>query len=162
MASNREREPTGTVRTYRLSAIAVRPYRRGIRDKVFELLERVGCFIREEDVIVAGTSDEDAVRRVVSAMPRILLVPFHAHRDAEGRMLDGMSFLRALADASGADFRWRVVMPVSGQGAASLALTRSGSTMLLEPEVESAILTLEESQLADPATESRLERFLRG
>lgn len=162
MSVRREREATGSIRTLRIQAIAVRPYRRAVRDKVFDLLERVACFVRDEDVIPAGTSDAHAVARVLAARERVLVVPFHAHRDANGQMLDGMSFVRALADASQHRFRWQIIMPVTGQGAAGLELARSGSTQLLDPEVERSLLTLDGAALENPATEARLERFLRG
>lgn len=162
MSSPRDREATGSIRTLRLNAIAVRPNRRGSRDKVFDLLERVACFVRDEDVIPAGTPDAAAVARVLDARERILVVPFHAHRDTNGALLDGMSFVRSLADTAGDRFRWRIVMPVSGQGAAGLELARSGSTPLLDPLVEASLLTLDAAALEHPATEARLDRFLRG
>lgn len=162
MSSLREREGTGSIRTLRINAIAVRPYRRAVRDKVFDLLERVACFVREEDVIPAGTSDAQAVARVLSARERVLVVPYHAHRDSYGQMLDGMSFIRCLSEAAEDRFRWRVIMPVTGQGAAGLELARSGSTPLLDPQVEQSLLTLDAAALDNPATESRLDRFLRG
>lgn len=123
----------------------VRPYGPRIRAKVFPLLEGVGMRIESSDVIPAGTSDDEAVARVLTTGNDVLLVPFHGHVDDQGRRVDGLEVLRRLAVIR-PSFPWLVIMPVSNFAAAAmtLALGRSGPEGLPDALRERLIVLTEE------------------
>jgi serine/threonine protein kinase len=130
----------------RRSVTAVRPYRDAIRERVFQQLERAGLVIEPESVIPVGTSDEDALDAVIASANDILLVPFHGHRDASGKRVDGLSFIELLDARVGGHFRWRVIMPASSFAAAAMSLAMSNSSRLRE-ELKRAIFVIHEEDL---------------
>ena len=121
----------------------VRPYGERVRARVFALLSRASLEVVPDDIVPSGTSDADAIARVLASPNRILLVPFHAHRDASEDTLDGISFVRLLV-ATAPNRGFRVIMPVSRFAAAAVSLARTAGDM------PSAVLLVDEDELADP------------
>jgi hypothetical protein len=136
---------------------AVRPYAPRIRKRVFDHMAKAGCPILPENVIAAGTADAEAVRFVLTQKSSVLLVPFHAHRDTEGRKVDGLTFLGALDQASVA-FVWHVVMPVSTF--ATPAVTAMFTRGDVPARARDRILLLQEDELDDPAATERIRRHV--
>jgi len=137
---------------------AVRPYGPRIRERVFALLSAAGFEVDEARVIPAGTSDAEAVEVARRAGHRILLVPFHAHRDSAGTAVNGLDFLLALAGSAGTDFPFRVFMPVSQTGMAAVVTARDSGRI---PEViDRALLVLPEESLDSPDNLRRLQEHL--
>ena len=135
----------------------VRPYGSRIRSQVFPLFERAGLTIDPEDVVPPRTADDDAIRMVRASANRVLLVPFHGHRDASGDRVDGLAFLRRLHAAS-TGFRWKVVMPVSSFARAGVTLSIGRGTV--PEELLSQILFLYDDELDDPGQAQRIERHV--
>lgn len=138
---------------------AVRPYAPRIRERVFEHMRAAGCPIPPDGIVEAGSSDAAAVRFVLTQKSSVLLVPFHAHRDTEGHKVDGLSFLRALDQASFA-FVWHVVMPVSTF--AVPAVTAMFTREEVPARARDRILLLPEDELDDLATTDRIRRHVGG
>jgi hypothetical protein len=150
--------PTHGQRVATFPTMAVRPYRERIRERVFTALQRAGCVIAPNDIVPAGTSDEDAVARVLGSTHRVLLVPFHAHKDPQGRPVDGMQFITRL-EASAPSWRWRVVMPVSSVAAPAVSIAMS-SAAAGTPFARGDVLFMPEAELDDPALLTRIRRHL--
>jgi hypothetical protein len=134
--------------------LVVRPYGQRVRAKVFALLERAGLVLHPEDVIPEGTPDDEALRLAASARRRVLLVPFHGHRDTAGHSVDGLVFVRALV-AAAPHRDLRVLMPVSSFGAAAVALAAE------KGDVPACVLVLPEAELESPETLARVQDHLR-
>lgn len=129
--------------------LAVRPYGARVRNRVEALLERAGL-VMDDAVIPEGTTDDEAVRAVLASRHAILVVPFHGHRDTRSASIDGLAFVRALEQAAGSR-RFRVLMPVSSFGAASVALAEEAGTL------PASVLVLPEDALEHPETVARVK-----
>ena len=135
----------------------VRPYGTTIRRRVFGLLQRLGCSIAEEDIIPPHTSDDEAMKSILAGKNRVLLIPFHGHRDGEGQRVDGLVLVRRLRQQH-RGFPWRVVMPVSAFGKAALTLALENEA---DPSFGGKVLYLEMDELEDPRTLTKLRAHLR-
>jgi hypothetical protein len=133
------------------TAFLVRPYDARIRARVQRLLESLGYAIDPQRTILAGTPDGEAAALLLRYAASTLVVPFHAHKDSEGRQVDGLGLLQLLA-AERPDFPWRVLMPVS-RVAAAAAMLRARST--LPPEAHEGVLVVYEDQLDSLTTSQR-------
>lgn len=137
----------------------VRPYGDRIRARVFACLGEAGLQIRPDDIIPTGTSDQECIERVRGTANRILLVPFHGHRDSEGQRVTGVEFIAKLDRACDGHFGWRVLMPVSkfAKPAVELMFNQTASDGPLRPELRSAILWMFENELDDPGLAQRVQ-----
>lgn len=128
---------------------------------MFALLDRAGWPV-EPSVIPRGTSDEDAIERVLRSRHRALLVPYHGHRSVDGRRLDGLHFLRKLMMRSWRDHSsWRVVMPVTQFARASITLAALPNDPVTL-RVREAVCFVDVSRLVDPGLVRRLREHLEG
>jgi hypothetical protein len=141
-----------------LPTLAVRPYHERIRERVFLALQRAGCAISLSDVIRAGTSDDEAVTRVLASSHRVLLVPFHAHKDAQGRPVDGVQFVTKLAARAKA-WRWRVLMPVSPYAAPAVSMAMSAAAPG-SPLARGEVLFMPEAELDDPELPAKIRKHV--
>ena len=136
----------------------VRPYGPRIRQRVLALLERCGLVVLEADVISKGTSDERVIERLRERPPEILLIPFHAHRDARGAGLNGIALAAALPGPASVP----ILMPAS-------AVALPGARLRLSPlaphplsdALRARILLLDEGTLELPATVAAILRHIR-
>jgi hypothetical protein len=143
-------------------AVAIRPYGPNIRTRVFALLERAGVMVAERDVIPKGTSDDDVIEALRTRRARVLLAPFHAHRDDQGRNVNGVdTVLRVVSELPNFE-RVPIIMPVSSSAlaAANLRLEAQGSGAIPK-SVRDRIFVIDEAELDQPALLARLVGHLR-
>lgn len=139
----------------------IRPYGLSIRQRVFALLERAGLAVRSADVVPKGTTDEDVIHLLKGRPPEILLVPFHAHRDGRGEIVNGLDLLERLAGSVPLE-RVPVIMPVSAMAlpAAHLKLSPS-SAQPFDVNLRSNVLLLDESELDHPESVAAVVQHVR-
>ena len=135
----------------------VRPYGPTIRGKVFPLFANAGLTIRPTDVIPPKTTDEEAVRLVCASDNVVLLVPYHGHRDADGKQVDGLAFVRALY-ASSTRFRWKIIMPVSAFARASVTLSFGVNKVPDDPRRH--VLLVHDDELEEQGITQRIIRHV--
>lgn len=104
--------------------VVVRPYGKRIRDLVFDLLTEAGCDMEHATKVAPGTPDTAAVDEVLGTRAAVLLIPFHGHRDSDGEMVNGLTFLTKLVAKRGS-CPWTVIMPVSRFGRAGFMLAEA-------------------------------------
>lgn len=143
-------------------AVAVRPYGAHIRTRVFALLERAGVTVAERDVIPKGTSDDDVIQALRTRRARVLLVPFHAHRDEQGRNVNGIDIvLRIVSELPNFD-RVPIIMPISASASAAANLRLEAEDSVAIPKsVRDRILVIDEADLDRPELLARLASHLR-
>ncbi len=147
-------------RTMRI--VVVRPYRARMRSRVFAALEQAGLKMDGATEIPQGTPDDETRERIVQADPDVLLVPFHAHRDAQGNRLDGLTLCRLLHETATAPSA-PVLMPVTRMAMASLRLMSvSGPHAALHRTLlDGKILTLADDEVDLAPTPARIMAHLR-
>ena len=142
-------------------AVAIRPYGVHIRTRVFALLERAGVTVAERDVIPKGTSDDDVIQALRTRRARVLLAPFHAHRDDQGRNVNGIDIvLRVVSELP--NFERVPIMPVSSSAsaAANLRLEAEGSAAIPK-SVRDRLFVIDEADLDEPKLLAHLTSHLR-
>ncbi len=139
------------------SVLPVRPY---IRLRVFTLLRSLGLEVDESDVMPAGMRDAEVLRLLQQHRPSVLLIPFHAHRDASGAPLNGLDILPRLRELPHLAAT-PIVMPISEIGEASfdLLVSREHPGSELSAVLERTFL-LRTRELDAPNLTERLERHL--
>ena len=144
------------------SVLPVRPYARHIRIRVFALLRSLGLEVDDSDVIPAGMRDAEVIGLLQQQRPSVLLIPFHAHRDASGAPLNGLGILVRLRDVPHLAAT-PIVMPISEIGEASfdLLVSREEAGSELSAVLERTFL-LRTRELDAPDLAARLERHLAG
>ncbi len=144
-----------------LKVLPVRPYARSIRERVFALLRAAGLEVDEVQMVPPGTPDAEALKRIEQRQPDVLLIPFHAHRDAHGVVVNGLGLLSELG-VRPRFARTPVVMPVSGMGEAAfeLMLSRLEPGSVLAAALERTFL-VRPFDLDDVGTPDRLKQHLR-
>ncbi|MCX4242847.1 PleD family two-component system response regulator [Paraliomyxa miuraensis] len=142
--------------------MTVRPYWSRIRTRMVAMMDRAGLYVDEDLKVENGTPDEDAIQQILDTDPDVLLVPFNAHRDAEGKPLDGLTLCRRLSETTGAR-PLPVLMPVSSMGAAILRLmsTTGVHAAAYADLLADRILVLEEDTLDDPEVPARVVAHVR-
>ena len=135
--------------------VVVRPYARSFRGEVFAALERAGCEL--VSTVPAGTPDRAVVEHLATLDCDLLLMPFHAHRDEHGELVNGLELLLALREQGSRHALTPVLCPVSkvGLAAAGLITSRTGG------ELPGPVLLVEEDDLEASRLEGQLRRFLR-
>lgn len=104
--------------------LCVRPYGQRIRKPVFEAFERAGFPV--DDVIEPKTTDLEAIEHILRHERRCpLLIPFHAHKDNDGVLVNGLDLLSRLHEEHPDVVKRPLVMPVSSIGKAAHTLLRS-------------------------------------
>lgn len=140
----------------------VRPYSGRMRSRVSALLRQAGLPIDDATTIPRGTSDDDAIAQIMAARPNVLVVPFNAHRDDHGELLDGLTLCRRLAETPGAP-EAPVLMAVTQMAAANLRLASSSGEHAEAHRalIEQRILVLVEDELDDADAAARVIAHLR-
>jgi len=128
----------------------VRPYSQRIRSRMVAQLRRAGLWVSPDHVVPVRATDRQAVTATLAFGNAVLLVPYHARRDAAGAISDGISFLRALHRTLD-DLPHRVIMPVSLFGAAGLEVALSSTELPLD-----RVLLVTEGELDDHALAWRI------
>ncbi|HJL20426.1 MAG TPA: hypothetical protein RMH99_32465 [Sandaracinaceae bacterium LLY-WYZ-13_1] len=138
--------------------VVARPYTARIRSRVFGILERCGLRPADDDVLPAGLSDDEVLARLEPSTGLVLLIPFHAHRDARGQTLNGLDLIRRLREERPGFERTPVLCPISNVGlaAASLMLSRYDEALF------ERVLFLHEDELDDADAERTVRAFLAG
>jgi hypothetical protein len=72
-----------------LRVAALRPYDARIRSHVFGTLEAMGAAV--STVVETGATDAEALDALRRVAAEVLLIPFHAHRDRRGELVDRKS-----------------------------------------------------------------------
>lgn len=124
--------------------VIIRPYQKTIRARVRACLERAGLTWTHH-VVAPGTPDIDAFSFLRLHTDKVLLIPFHAHHDAAGNRINGVSLLEMIF-ARGTTFTdIPILMPASGAGlaAARLLLSRVDNAQ------RNRVMVLPEDQLDD-------------
>lgn len=146
-----------------MPAVLVRPYGADVRASVHVAVARAGWRLLPLHVVAPRTPDDQALAFVRGVGARVLIVPFHAHRDDRGEFVDGLSLLHKLA-VQVPMFPWRVLMPISRTGAAALGLrlARLPEGDTAARTTNAATLLLDEDDLAGADTSFRIDRHLTG
>ncbi len=142
--------------------LVARPYPTQLRARMFDVLRGIGLDMDSATIVPSGTSDEEAIATIVKTAPEVLLVPFNAHRDADGGMLDGLTLCGRLARHPDAP-AMPVIMPVSRMAAANLRLSSSAGehAELYAELLRTRILVFEDEQLDEPDAPRRVRTHLR-
>ncbi len=145
----------------RRNVTAVRPYEyeENIRSRVFAHLAAAGLELAPEHIIPAGTRDDDALLIVLKRPAHVLLVPFHAHRDASGALITGLEFLKRLDREAPQLARCPVLMPVTTTAAAVVDAYLSSPVRRVGTSSE-RVLVLPEKQLDDPGLADQIRRHV--
>ena len=143
-------------------AVDIRPYGAHIQTRVLALLERAGVMVAERDVIPKGTSDDDVIQALRTRRARVLLAPFHAHRDDQGRNVNGIDIVLRVANELPSFERVPIIMPVSSSAsaAAKIRLEAEGSGAIPK-SVRDRLFVIDEADLDHPKLLSQLTSHLR-
>lgn len=141
------------------SVFVVRPYHPKIRKLVLQLLEGVNGLIPEGWMSSERATDKEVILNLSHIRPDMLLIPFHAHRDAKGYAVNGISTLITLQNAYSWCHAIPVVMPVSKYAGQGYQLTlnelNNGTPM-------ANVFTIHEDDLSSATLPGQLRSFLHG
>jgi len=109
-------------------------------------------------IIPPKTSDDEVLRELRGTAARTLLVPFHAHRDAAGVLVNGLEILQRLDDECPAHRESVMFMPISAMGMSSVTLMLSRDTESdgLAEQVRKRTLFMPEEELDRPGMSARV------
>ncbi len=140
------------------SICVLRPYRKRIRERVFALLGEAGFDMAGATVVAAGATDSAVVAALSNVRPDALLVPFHAHRDTAGSLVNGLELLPKLMQAWAHLHGLPIYMPISamGLGSAGLMLSRGENAGGLSDALRQRVLFMPEGELAAPTMRDRV------
>jgi len=103
--------------------IIIRPYRAFIRQRIVAVLNQLGYAAEAAVLIPAATPDDVVLSQLETmAVPQALLMPFHAHQDTQGTLVDGLALMLKIRTRFPAWAKTPVVMPVSQVGHAGYLL----------------------------------------
>jgi hypothetical protein len=139
---------------------AVRPYGEGIRVRVFSFLASMQLDLADGQIVEPGTPDDEAARMIDGFDADLLLLPFHLHRDRDGRAVDGVGVALQLSPAF---MRRRVpiLMPVSGFSEGASFPRRLDELTQTRPDVIRTLVPMPESQIGDAEIRARIASMLR-
>lgn len=139
-----------------MRGVAVRPYARQIRARVFSLLTTTGVRVDDADVVEAGTPDREVLESLGERRCDVLVVPFHAHNDRDGNAVHGLDVIARVRAELPLHRSTPIICPISNVGlaAAGLMLSRMGEEAL------GPILFLHEDELDDAGITSLVEAFV--
>ena len=140
--------------TSKLRIAAVRPYPARIRSRVFETLERIGATV--ESAVEPGVSDDSAMRTLAGVRADVLLIPFHAHRDANGDVVHGLTLIERLRTGDDLHSRTPILCPISNVGLAAAGLM----TSRVEEDLLDRVLFIYEDELDEAGVGDVVETFL--
>lgn len=135
--------------------VVVRPYPDYIRRRVFEFLMSLG--FESTAAVEPGVSDSEAAEQVANAAMDLLLLPYHKHKDHEGRWVNGLG----VATHLGARFARRkipVLMPVDDFTFAASYPREYGHFCEAAAEMVPRLVVLREDEIGDAALLARLEQ----
>ena len=132
----------------------VRPYPARIRQRVFEVLGSLGY--EENDSLDAGTPDGEAAAWALRVSASLLLLPYHKHKDREGRWVNGLGVAQRL----GPEFAAKgtpILMPVDEFTFAS-SFAREYNALTAEcSEVATRLVVMREQLIGSQRIASLLE-----
>ena len=142
--------------------LIVRPHKDQIRERVLTLLARLGIDTTDPVILPAGTSDEQAIRHIQRDPPSALLIPLHAHRDEQGRLLNGLELARRVDAEFPGLSAVPIFMPASPMGLATLelALARPSGDGGLSPGLRRRLLPLPLDRLGDVSLQASIKTTL--
>ena len=148
----------------RREVTVLRPYGDRIREKVFTLLEKAKLHIDPSKVLSPKLSDDEIVEQMRGRRVEVLLIPFHALRDAGGKRTNGVELLQRLEAEVPESHEAPVLMPVSmfGSAAVSLMLNQDRPNPRVSAETSKRVLVLEEDHLDDPDMVEKIRRHVHG
>jgi len=106
----------------RLGLLVVRPHGERVRERVLSLLGRAGIRTLGAEVLPAGTPDGRALAAIRARAPLALLIPLHAHRTAEGELVNGIQLAERIDSELPAVASVPIFMPASAFGMSTLEL----------------------------------------
>lgn len=114
----------------------LRPYHAGIRNRVTELVARLGFSVDNPDVFVRGTPDDVILAALATkAPPRLVVCPFHQHADERGVAVDGLQLVRKVRTLGGGLAQVPVLMPVSQAAQAGFMMAWNAAGADVHPRV---------------------------
>lgn len=146
-----------------LRIAVLRPYRRRIRERVFSLLSNAGFDMNGALIVPAGASDTEVIDALSHVQLDAILAPFHAHRDRQQQLLNGLDLLAAIHERRRDLRSLPVFMPISAMGmsSAGLMLSRPSEAGGLLPELRARILFMPEEELGHPSLPHRIAEHAR-
>jgi hypothetical protein len=143
------------------SLIVVRPYREGIRKRVFALLAAAGVDVDNAVIIQKDSSDSTVIQTLRGTRPGVLLIPFHARLDESGNEVNGLDLCERLEQSLPELSQVPIVMPASAAAVPALRLRMSWmSQRPVSDAVKKRLIVLEEELLDDEATKAALVSHL--
>ena len=139
----------------------VRPYREGLRGRVFSVLSDAGLDMVGAEIIESETSDSEVLARLRGCPADVLLIPFHAHRSAKGHELNGLDLCERIEKELPELRKTPILMPASGAALPGIWLRFSAMTRQpVSDPLKKRILLIEEEQLAQPEIVSQIVQHL--
>lgn len=137
---------------------AIRPHDARIQERVFALLEGLGCKLGAGMSIAPKTPSHIAARRINEFEDiDLLLLPFHVHRDSTGRTGDGVE-VASLLSTQGEHPTYPILMPVSTFSLHSSFPRRQQDIAQARPEIHRRIIVMPETEIGSYEVRSRLLR----
>ena len=145
-----------------VSLLIVRPHEDSIRTRVLALLEKAGLSTQNPQVVPPGTSDDEVLLAVTRLAPSALLIPLHAHHDADKRLVNGLTVAQRIEHECPALARCPIFVPTTPMGMATLelALARPPGEGGLSEGLEARLLPLPIDELESPELLSRTREHL--
>lgn len=93
----------------------IRPYHDAVRVKVFEALSELNIDMDSACIFAKGTPDDEIVAELTLLRPEpdLLLIPFHAHNDHTGNMVNGVDTLKRIAGLGESYRTMPAIMPAT-------------------------------------------------
>lgn len=138
----------------KLRVSALRPYSARIRSRVFAALAKLGAEVTT--AAEAGATNDEAVAAARRAIADVLLIPFHAHRDHRGELVDGLSLISRIRAEVPEHAHTPIVCPISDVGLAAAGLMAAR----VDESAFAGVLLLHEDDIAKGDLAQRLGVFL--
>lgn len=147
----------------KVTLLIVRPHRAQIRERVLALLARLGIDTDDPTILPPGTSDDEALRAMRRDRPSALLIPLHAHRDKQGRLLNGLGLAQRIDEQFPDQVDMPIFMPASPMGMATLelALARAPGDGGLSPRLRRRLVPVPLDSLDDIGLVTAITKTLR-
>ena len=131
-------------------------------DKVFRVLTVAGLDMEQAEIITPGTTDERVLWKLSKNPAEVFLIPFHAHRDTAGQLVNGLALVLRLDRELPELRRIPILMPIStmGMSAAEVMLSRGPEHGGLTDEVRGRILFIPEATLDDDTLPARVREHV--
>lgn len=136
----------------------LRPYDERFRARVFAFLRDLGFDTDSVQRLDVRTPDHRVADWLRNLHPRpdLFLIPYHQHRDEDGRIVDGLSALEGLGEDVPLLGQAPLLMPVSDYAFASSFARRIGEFEARCPLLARRIVVMPAARIGDPAIRSAL------